>query len=205
MEKYNSKIPSSAVFGVCFVQFFFFLVRGLQQETKARTNIKENFNIQNNVWGFFCQRYFLIHNQSVSFGIFIEIEFSVKTPKFCQQLNCISWRSQHPSTEKSCPVLISNAGKITGSCGSPLQSMKRHNQLWTCFCLCNCGQRCCCCSIKRSCREQTLLNVGLKLSVVHYSIGGVEPVFVTVMPADMRLISRKTSQDNWEAFRKSWI
>lgn len=173
--------------------FFFFLVRGLQQETKARTNIKENFNIQNNVWGFFVKDTF-----------WSTIEFSVKTPKFCQQLNCISWRSQHPSTEKSCPVLISNAGKITGSCGSPLQSMKRHNQLWTCFCLCNCGQRCCC-SIKRSCREQTLLNVGLKLSVVHYSIGGVEPVFVTVMPADMRLISRKTSQDNWEAFRKSWI
>lgn len=103
----------------------------------------------------------------------------MKSPKFCQQFNCVSWRSQHPSAEKSWPVLISNAGKTIGSCRSPLQSMKRHNQLWTCFCLCNCGQHCCC-SIKWSCWEQTFLNVGSKLPAVHYSIDGAEPVFVTV-------------------------
>lgn len=139
-----------------------------------------------------------------SLGFSVKTEISVKAPKFCQQLNWVSRRSQHPSTDEPCPLLISNAGKTSGSCRSPLQSMERHNQLWTCSCLWNCGQpgRC---SIRWSHWEQISLHVGLKLPVVLYSADGGEPVFVTVISADIRLISKKIPQDNWETFQKWWI
>lgn len=147
---------------------------------------------------FLNQRYFLIHNQSVSFGIFIEIELSMQTPKFCQHLNCVSWRSQRPSIGKSCPVLISNAGRTIESCRSPLQPMKRHNQHWTCFCWCSWGQHCCCgptllLLYQMILLRANLLNVGSKLLVVRYSIDGAEPAFVTVTSTNTSLISIKAS------------
>lgn len=68
--------------------------------------------------------------------------------------------------QKSCPVLISNAGK---SClilqKTPSIYEKIHNQLWTYFSSCNPDPHCCC-SPKSSCWQQTLLRVGPKLPVL---------------------------------------